>query len=62
MAGIEILKVSKLLPFLTEDLYARYTVHELDDLKDPTALSRVRALVGGGETRMGAEQIGRAHV
>jgi len=59
MAGIEILKVSKLLPFLTEDLYARYTVHELDDLKDPTALSRVRALVGGGETRMGAELFDR---
>jgi lactate dehydrogenase-like 2-hydroxyacid dehydrogenase len=59
MVGIEILKVSKLLPFLTEDLYARYTVHELDDLKDPTALSRVRALVGGGETRMGAELFDR---
>ena len=41
MAAIEILKVSKLLPFLTDDLYARYTVHELDDLKDPSALSRV---------------------
>jgi hydroxypyruvate reductase len=59
MAAIEILKASKLLPFLTEDLYARYTVHELDDLKDPTALSRVRAIVGGGETRMGAELFDR---
>ncbi|NDF64209.1 MAG: hypothetical protein EB096_03410 [Betaproteobacteria bacterium] len=45
MAAIEILKVSKLLPFLTDDLYARYTVHELDDLKDPSALGRVRAIV-----------------
>ena len=76
MAAIEILKASKLLPFLTEDLYARYMVHELEDLKDPSALSRVRAIVGGGETRMNAElfdrcphakvvscfEIGRAHV
>ena len=55
MAAIESLKVSKLLPFLTEDLYARYTVHELDDLKDPSALSRVQAIVGGGESRMNGE-------
>lgn len=59
MAAIEILKASKLLPFLTEDLYARYTVHELDDLKDPSALARVRAIVGGGETRMNAELFDR---
>jgi lactate dehydrogenase-like 2-hydroxyacid dehydrogenase len=59
MAAIEILKASKLLPFLTEDLYARYTVHELDDLKDPTALTRVRAIVGGGETRMNGELFDR---
>ena len=51
MAAIEILKVSKLLPFLTDDLYARYTVHELDDLKDPSALGRVRAIVGGGDRK-----------
>ena len=59
MAAIEILKVSKLLPFLTEDLYARYTVHELDDLKDPSALSRVQAIVGGGESRMNGELFDR---
>ncbi len=59
MAAIEILKASKLLPFLTEDLYARYMVHELEDLKDPSALSRVRAIVGGGETRMNAELFDR---
>lgn len=52
MDKIDILKVSKLLPFLTEDLYARYTVHELDDLKDPSVLSRVRAIVGGGESAL----------
>ena len=59
MAAIEILKVSKLLPFLTDDLYARYTVHELDDLKDPSALSRVRAIVGGGESRIDGELLDR---
>ena len=59
MAAIEILKVSKLLPFLTEDLYARYTVHELDDLKDPSALNRVQAIVGGGESRMNGELFDR---
>ncbi len=59
MAAIEILKVSKLLPFLTDDLYARYTVHELDELQDPSALARVRAIVGGGESRMGAELFDR---
>lgn len=59
MEKIEILKVSKLLPFLTEDLYARYTVHEIDDLKDPSALTRVRAIVGGGESRMGADLFDR---
>ena len=52
MDKIDILKVSKLLPFLTEDLYARYTVHELDDLKDPSVLSKVRAIVGGGESTL----------
>jgi lactate dehydrogenase-like 2-hydroxyacid dehydrogenase len=59
MDKIDILKVSKLLPFLTEDLYARYTVHELDALADPTVLTRVRAIVGGGESRLGGELFDR---
>ena len=59
MATIEILKVTKLPPFLTEELGLRYTVHELDTLSDPLALARVQAIVGGGDGRLNAELFDR---
>lgn len=59
MATIEILKVTKLPPFLTEELGQRYTVHELDALSDPLALARVQAIVGGGDGRLNGELFDR---
>ncbi len=54
MASIDILKVTKLPPFLTEELGQRYTMHELDSLSDPSVLARVQAMVGGGDGRFNA--------
>jgi lactate dehydrogenase-like 2-hydroxyacid dehydrogenase len=56
MAKIDLLAVARPSPFLAPQLQEAFTVHELPD---PAALAaiapRVRALVGGGESRISAE-------
>jgi hydroxypyruvate reductase len=52
MDTIDILRVSNLPPFLMSDLQAAYMVHDNAHIADPGALSRVRAIVGGGESKV----------
>ena len=51
MSPIDILQASRIPPFLTEGLRARYTVHPRESAS-PEVLARVRAIVGGGEARI----------
>ena len=53
MSPIDILQASRIPPFLTEGLRARYTVHPRESAS-PEVLARVRASVGGGEARIDA--------
>ena len=52
MDNIDILRVSNLPPFLMSDLQAAYMVHDNAHIADPGALTRVRAIVGGGESKV----------
>jgi hydroxypyruvate reductase len=56
MSRPEILAVAKLPPFLMEPLQAAYTVHERLHETDPAAFAaaapRIRAIVGGGESKV----------
>lgn len=51
MSKIDILQTSRIPPFLTEGLKARFEVHQRETVT-PEVLARVRALVGGGEARI----------
>ena len=51
MSRIDILQASRIPPFLTEGLQARYTVHPRESVS-PEVFARVRAIVGGGEARI----------
>jgi lactate dehydrogenase-like 2-hydroxyacid dehydrogenase len=51
MSKIDILQVSRIPPFLSEGLQARFEVHQRD-AANAQVLSRVRAFVGGGEARI----------
>lgn len=51
MSKIDILQTSRIPPFLTEGLKARFEVHQRETAT-PEVLARVRALVGGGEARI----------
>ena len=53
MSPIDILQASRIPPFLTEGLRARYTAHPRESAS-PEVLARVRAIVGGGEARIDA--------
>ena len=53
MSSIDILQASRIPPFLTEGLRARYNVHPRESAS-PEVLARVRAIVGGGEARIDA--------
>lgn len=56
MSRPEILAVAKLPPFLMEPLQAAYTVHDRLHETDPAAFAaaapRIRAIVGGGESKV----------
>lgn len=51
MSKIDILQASRIPPFLTERLKARFEVH-VRETATPEILARVRAIVGGGEARI----------
>ena len=53
MSKIDILQASRIPPFLTEGLKARFEVHARESAT-PEVLARVRAIVGGGEARIDA--------
>lgn len=46
---IDILRVTNLPTYLLSDLQNAYTVHDRDHITDPSALQRIRAMVGGGD-------------
>ena len=46
---IDILRVTNLPTYLMSDLQNAYTVHDRDHITDPSALQRIRAMVGGGD-------------
>ena len=46
---INILRVTNLMPSLMSALQSGYLVHDRDHITDPGALSRIRAMVGGGD-------------
>ena len=50
----EIVVTSRIPPFLTTGLQERYVVHERDHIRDRQVFGRVRALVGGGESKIDA--------
>lgn len=56
MSKPEILAVAKLPPFLMEPLHAAFTVHDRLHESDPAAFAaaapRIRAIVGGGESKV----------
>ena len=45
----DILRVTNLPTYLMSDLQQIYTVHDRDHITDPSALNRIRAMVGGGD-------------
>lgn len=51
MSKIDILQASRIPPFLTEGLKARFEVHARETAT-PDVMARVRAIVGGGEARI----------
>ncbi len=51
MSKIDILQASRIPPFLTEGLKARFEVHARDTAT-PEVLAKIRAIVGGGEARI----------
>ena len=46
---IDILRVTNLPTYLMSDLQQTYIVHDRDHITDPSALQRIRAMVGGGD-------------
>jgi lactate dehydrogenase-like 2-hydroxyacid dehydrogenase len=46
---IDILRVTNLPTYLMTDLQSTFTVHDRDHITDPSALQRIRAMVGGGD-------------
>ncbi len=63
MSKPDILVVAKLWPYLLEKLHADFTVHDRLHEADPAAFAAVahniRAISGGGESRVNAELIGK---
>ena len=52
MGNPEILCVSKLPSFLMSDLQDHFQIHDHEHITDPGALGRIRAIVGGGESKI----------
>ena len=50
----EIVVTSRIPPFLTNGLQEKFVVHERDHIRDRQVFGRVRALVGGGESKIDA--------
>ena len=48
----EIVVTSRIPPFLTNGLQEKFVVHERDHIRDRQVFGRVRALVGGGESKI----------
>jgi len=48
----EIVVTSRIPPFLTTGLQEKFVVHERDHIRDRQVFGRVRALVGGGESKI----------
>ena len=50
----EVVVTSRIPPFLTNGLQENYVLHERDHIRDRQVFGRVRALVGGGESKIDA--------
>jgi len=50
----EVVVTSRIPPFLTTGLQENFVVHERDHIRDRQVFGRVRALVGGGESKIDA--------
>lgn len=48
----EIVVTSRIPPFLTTGLQEKFVIHERDHIRDRQVFGRVRALVGGGESKI----------
>ena len=48
----QVLRVSNLPPFFMSDLQEMAVVHNRDHITDPTALGRISAIVGGGDSKV----------
>ena len=59
----DVLVVAKLWPYLMEKLQAEFTVHDRIHESDPAGFAaiapKIRAVSGGGESKLGAELIGK---
>jgi lactate dehydrogenase-like 2-hydroxyacid dehydrogenase len=54
LARAEVVVTSRIPPFLMTGLQEKYVVHEREHIRDPQVLGRVKALVGGGESKIDA--------
>src|SRR5437773_9554506 len=63
VSDLDVLAVAKLSPFLAEPLHANYRVHDRLHETDPQAFEaiapRIRAIAASGESKVGAELIGK---
>lgn len=50
-----VMLVSQVMPYMAQSLNEQYVVHEKDHIVDPGALGRIRALVGGGDSKVEAK-------
>ncbi|MEY2780706.1 MAG: Glyoxylate/hydroxypyruvate reductase [Pseudomonadota bacterium] len=50
-----VMLVSQVMPYMAQALNEQYVVHEKDHITDPNALQRIRAIVGGGDSKVEAK-------
>jgi len=50
-----VMLVSQVMPYMAQALNEQYVVHEKDHITDPGALQRIRAIVGGGDSKVEAK-------
>jgi hydroxypyruvate reductase len=50
-----VMLVSQVMPYMAQTLNEQYVVHEKDHITDPGALQRIRAIVGGGDSKVEAK-------
>lgn len=53
-----VMLVSQVMPYMAQALNEQYVVHEKDHITDPGALQRIRAIVGGGDSKVEAKLMG----